>query len=195
MTKTKEEEPQPRYHFPPAIHEPLRLVHHHAGYLRARAHAFVDVNGENPSVAAARAAAESTPGFQSWSHDPKTGSIVVQYTPGAVDPDDLLKHVATSAGLNGIEHQLVTGMNRDELVRVVMDAFQDANRVVREATGGAADLRELVPLGLVLTSAVSFVFHDNRSRLPRWDSALYHAYRIFFNWHRRELREREEVQG
>jgi hypothetical protein len=186
---------EPRFQFPPTIQERLRLVHHHAGYLRARANAFIEGTGDNAALAAARAAAESTAGFRRWSHNPKTGSVVVEYEPGAVEPDDLLKHMAASAGLNGIEHNLALGMNREELVRVFMDSVQEVNRVVREATGGAADLRELVPMGLLLTSAVSFVLHDQRGRLPRWDSALYRAYRIFFNWHRRELREREEVLG
>ena len=58
-------------------------------------------------------------------------------------------------------------------------------------TGGRADLRELVPVALVVTSAVSLVVHTQRGRLPRWDSALYHAYRIFMQWHRTEVKDRE----
>jgi hypothetical protein len=170
--------------------EPLWLVHHHPGYLRARANAFESTE-DDPAVAAARAAAETTAGFRSWSHNPKTGSIVVQYEPGAVEPDDLLKHIAKAAGLSGVENDSATKMNREELVSVFMDTVQDINRVVRDEMGGRADLRELVPMAFVVTSIVSFVLNNENSRLPRWDSALYRAYRIFMHWHRSEVRERE----
>ena len=179
---------------PPKINEPLRLVHHHPGYLRARAKAFESAEGE-AVVAAARAAAESTAGFRSWSHNPKTGSIVVQYEPGAVDPDDLIKRIATAAGLSAVEIDSATNsateMNREELVSAFMDKVQYVNGAIRDATGGRADLRELVPVALLVTSAVSFVLHEERGRLPRWDSALYRAYRVFMHWHRPEVRERE----
>jgi Heavy metal associated domain 2 len=179
---------------PPKINEPLRLVHHHPGYLRARAKAFESTEGE-AVVAAARAAAESTAGFRSWSHNPKTGSIVVQYEPGAVDPDDLIKRIATAAGLSGVESDSATNsateMNREELVSAFMDKVQDINGVIGHAMGGRADLRELAPMALVVTSVVSFVLNDKRGRLPNWNSALYHGYRIFMHWHRREQRARE----
>jgi hypothetical protein len=175
---------------PPRINEPLRLVHHHPGYLRARANAFESTE-DDAAVAAARAAAETTAGFRSWFHNSKTGSIVVQYEPGAVDPDDLLKHIATAAGLSGVEIDSATEMNRKELVSAFMDTVQDINGVIRDEMGGRADLRELVPVALVVTSVVTFVLHETRGRLPRWDSALYHAYRIFMQWHRPELRERD----
>ena len=179
---------------PPKINEPLRLVHHHPAYLRARAKAFESTE-DDAAVAAARAAAETTAGFRSWSHNSKTGSIVVQYEPGAVDPDDLLKHIATAAGFSGVESDSATNsateMNREELVSAFMDKVQDINGVIRDAMGGRADLRELVPVAFVVTSVVSFVLNDARGRLPSWNSALYHGYRVFMHWHRREQRERE----
>jgi hypothetical protein len=179
---------------PPKINEPLRLVHHHPGYLRARAKAFESTE-DAAAVTAGRAAAETTEGFRTWSHNSKTGSIVVQYEPGAVDPDDLLKHIATAAGLSGVENGSATNrateMNREELVSAFMGTVQKINGAIRDAMGGRADLRELVPVAFVVTSVVSFVLHDARGRLPRWDGALYHAYRIFMHWHRKEVRERE----
>jgi hypothetical protein len=179
---------------PPKIDEPVRLVHHHPGYLRARAKAFESTE-DDAVVAAARAAAETTAGFRSWSHTSKTGSIIVQYEPGAVDPDDLLKHIATAAGLSGVESasstNSATEMNREELVSVFMDKVQNINGLIGDSMGGRADLRELVPMAFVVTSVVSFVLNDSRGRLPSWNSALYHGYRIFMQWHRREQRVRE----
>jgi hypothetical protein len=178
----------------PATSEPLQLVHHHPGYLRARAKAFESTE-DNEVVAAARSAAESSEGFRSWTHNVKTGSIVVQYEPGAVDCDDLLKHIATSAGFSGVKiasgNQSVTEMKREELVGAFMDTVQRINRSILDGTGGRADLRELVPIVLVATSAFSFVMGDKRGRLPSWEGALYHGYRIFMQWHRTEVKDRE----
>lgn len=166
--------------------EPLRLVHHHAGYVRVRAGAFVQP-GDSPVLIAARAAAEETPGFRAWSHNPKTGSVVVEYEPAAVECDDLLQHLAVSAGFRGVENDIVRDMQRKELVDTFMDAVEEVNRMTGRATGGKADLRELVPAALAATSVVSFIVTD-QNRMPPWDSLLYHGYRIFMQWHRREVR-------
>ena len=57
--------------------EPLRLVHHHPGYVRIQADAFTALEDDDPVVTAAQAAAESIPGFLTWSRNPKTGSAVI----------------------------------------------------------------------------------------------------------------------
>jgi hypothetical protein len=175
------------------VDEPLRLVHHHPGYLRIQAGAFTQPADDGSVAAAAQAAAEAAPGFRSWSHNPKTGSVVVEYDPGALEADDLLKHIAKGAGLRGVENATSTKMNRQELVGAFLDTVQGVNQVVSELTGERADLRELVPAALAATSVVSFVLNESRGRLPRWDGALYHSYRIFMQWHRREARTRERA--
>ena len=190
-TAIPDEERPPR---PDGTAGALRLVHHHHGYARARAGAFLGSRpGHGSAVAAARDAAETTPGFRRWSHNPTTGSIVVEYAPGVVDVDDLLRRLARAAGLSGVETDDAGRMPHDR--RQLVDAFlvkvAAVNGFVRRATGDRADLRELVPLALVGISAVSFVVHDDRGRLPRWNSALYHGYRIFMQWHRREVRAHE----
>jgi hypothetical protein len=174
--------------------ESLRLVHHHPGYLRARAKAFESTD-DDEVVAAARSAAEGTEGFRSWAHNAGTGSIVVQYDPGAVECDDLLKHIAKSAGLPSVEfaggNGSVVDMSREELVGEFMDAVQRVNGAILVGTGGRADLRELVPIALVATSAVSLVLNKKCGLLPSWEGPLYHAYRIFMQWHRKEAKDRE----
>ncbi len=173
--------------------EPLRLIHHHPGYLRVRAAVFVDSEDDAPALAALRGAAESAPGFRRFAHNPKTGSVVLEYTPGAVDPDDLLDRSAKAAGFGGVEHRISRKHDREELVSAFLGAVKSANRVVRKATGGRADLRELVPAALAVTSLASFVLHERRGRLPSWDSALYRGYIIFMDWHGREVKKREEA--
>jgi len=178
---------------PRRANEPLRLVHHHPGYLRVRAAAFLKPGAKDPVMAAARAAAEAVAGFRSWSSNPVTGSVVIQYEPGAMEADDLLRHVAACAGFSGVEVVTHSKSSRRDLVGSFLDSVQDVNRTVGELTSERADLRELVPLALVAVSVVSFIVNDERGRLPHWFSALYRSYRIFLQWHRREVRTRERV--
>jgi len=172
---------------------PLRLLHHHPGYLRIQADDFFPPAGDRSVVTAAQTAAEAVPGVRTWSPNPKTGSVVVEYDPGMLDADDLLKHIAKSAGLRGVEIATSGKRNRQELVSAFLDTVQDVNQVVSKLTEEKADLRELVPVALAVTSVVSFVLNENRGRLPTWDSAIYHSYRIFMQWHQREVRTREKV--
>ena len=168
-------------------------MHHHPGYLRIRAGAFLQPEDNDPVVTAARTAAETVPGFRSWSLNPKTGSVVIEYDPGTLEADDLLKHIAKSAGLRGVEIATSTRMNREELVSAFLDTVQGVNRVVSQLTGERADLREVVPVALAATSVVSLVLNEDRGLLPFWSSALYHSYRVFMQWHRPEVRTRERA--
>ena len=177
----------------PRIEEPLRLIHHHAGYLRIRATAFLHSDADSPIVSAARTAAESVPGFRSWSFNPSTGSVVIQYEPGTLEADDLLLHIVRHAGFRSVEVATRTKMNRKQRVSRFLDSVQDVNRAVSQLTGDRADLRELVPAALLATSIVSFLVNDPGSRLPNWFSSLYRSYRVFMHWHRREVRTRERV--
>ncbi len=74
-----------------------------------------------------------------------------------------------------------------------LDTVQKINRLVGEMTDERADLRELVPVALAATSVVSFVVNADRGRLPQWSTALYHSYRVFMHWHRREVRARQRA--
>ncbi len=175
---------------PDRIAEPLRLVHHHSGYVRARARAFLGAGpADGSAVAAARDAAETTPGFRRWSHNPTTGGVVVEYDPGVADVDELLRRLARAGGLCGVVHDDPRRVprSREQLVQAFLDEVVALNRLVGRATGDRVDLRELVPAALLGIAVVSFVVHDDRGRLPRWNSALYHGYRIFMQWHRREV--------
>lgn len=178
---------------PPQADEHLRLVHHHPGYIRIRSRAFVEPKDDSPVVAAARTAAGSVTGFRSWLLKPKTGSVVIQYDPGTIEADDLLNHIARSAGLLVVDKPAESKMNRQELVSGFLDKVQSVNRVVSQLTGDRADLRELTPAALAAISVVSLVLNEDRGILPFWSSALYHSYRVFMHWHRPEVRTRERV--
>jgi hypothetical protein len=177
----------------PHDREPLRLIHHHPGYLRIRAETFIQPSDGGKALAAAKDPAETASGFHSWSPNAKTGSVVIEYEPGALDADDLLKHIVKQAGFAGVEHPAGKKMTREERVSGFLDRVQEVNQIVSQLTGERADLRELVPVALAATSVVSFVLNEDRGRLPSWDSALYHSYRIFMQWHRPEVRTRERA--
>jgi hypothetical protein len=170
-----------------ALDESLCLVHHHPGYLRIRAAAFMGAADASPAVAAATTTASATPGLRAWSHRPQTGSIVIEYEPGALEADDLLSRIATAAGFRGLEVSTHKPLTRQQLVSSFLEGVQTVNDLVTQLTGNRADLRELVPVALAVTSVASFIRGDARGRLPQWANALYHSYRIFMQWHRREI--------
>lgn len=175
------------------IDETLRLVHHHAGYMRIRSGAFVQPEDGDPRVSGARTAAEGVSGFRSWVLNPKTGSVVVEYDPDMVEADDLLNHIARSAGLAVGQGSDSGKMNRQELVSGFLDTVQGVNQIASQLTGERADLREIVPVALAAISVVSLVLNEDRGILPFWSSALYHSYRVFMHWHRPEVRTRERA--
>jgi hypothetical protein len=183
----------PRLAEAPRTNGPLRLLHHHPGYLRFQAAVFLEAASDSPLVSAAESAARAVPGVRSWSQKPKTGTVVVLYDPAAVDADDLLLHVAKSAGLRGVELATRSQAHRKEIVSTFLDTVQGVNHVFGQLTGHKADLRELVPVALAATSVASFVLNENRGRLPEWSGALYHSYRVFMQWHRPEVRTRERI--
>jgi hypothetical protein len=172
----------------------LRLVHFHPGYLRIQADAFIHPAEDSPILNGAKTAAESAPGFRSWSLKPKTGTVVIQYDPGAIEADDLLKEIANGAGFRGIESAAARHkMTREELVGRFLNGVQGVNQAVGHLTGDRADLRELTPLALAAASVAALILNKNRGLLPFWGSSLYHSYRIFMQWHKKEVRVREKA--
>jgi len=173
--------------------EALRLLHHHPGYLRAQANPFVGLSDADPVITAARNAAEAAPGYRRWSYNSKTGTILVEYEPGDLDVDDLLARIAKKAGLSGVVFDIHSNAHRKQLISGFFDAVQEVNGIVARGTDYRADLRELIPAALAVTSFVSFILGGRAGpRFPSWDSAPYRGYRIFMQWHKREVAEREK---
>jgi len=173
--------------------EPLRLLHFHAGYLRVQSDAFIGRGDSDPVVKAAINAAQATPGCRKCTHNSKTGSLVLEYAPGDFDIDQVVERIAKKSGLNGVVVDIHSNLHRKELLNGLFDSVEEVNRIIADATDHRADLRELIPAALAVTSAVSFVLGEHRGpRMPTWDSALYRGYRIFMQWHKKEVGEREK---
>jgi hypothetical protein len=167
---------------PEAPREALTLTHHHPGRLRVRAVAFQDGDVGARVVAAL----EAVPGIEVVRHNPRTGSILVEYEPGLAHPEAVLARIAAAADLDPPTDDRPRGR---EPAIVAIDAAREVNELVDELTGHRADLRSLVPMGMAALAAYSFVYHGD-ARLPRWDNLLYWSYNIFSQLHRREIEKR-----
>ena len=162
--------------------EALSLIHHHPGRLRVRAAAFRGGDAADR----VRGALEAEPGVASIVHNPRTGSLLVEYQPGLADPDAILAAIAAAAGLDAPADD-APPQHREPGV-VAIGVARELNELAYELTGYRADLRTVVPAGLTALAAYSFLASDHE-RMPRWDNLLYWSYNVFSQLHRREIEE------
>ena len=159
---------------PLRIAEPLRLVHHHPGRLRVRADVL---RGEDSAAAAdLRRVLQSMPGVRLVEHNAFTGSVLIEYEPGQVEPDAILGKAAQAAGLDGVVDEAQLPRDPEKPAEVIGVAARVANEVVRAFAGDRADLKLLVPAALAGAAVVSFF---KRPVLPRWDNLLWWSYSTF----------------
>lgn len=174
----------------PPQSEVLELVHHHPGRLRVRA---VVLQGEGPLVSDIERALESVAGISRVQHNPKTGSLLVEYEPGLAEPEAIVERIATTAGLmSPFDPRAVRPVVRP--ATTVIDAARGLNAAVEELTGKRADLRTLVPAALAGAAAYSFAFGKG-PRLPRWDNLLYWSYTVFSQLHASEISKAPPGEG
>ena len=160
--------------------EALQLVHHHPGRLRVRARAFE----RDPSlVDKIRERLDAVTGIIAVEHGARTGSLLVRYEPGLIEPDVIVAHIAQAADLD-----LPREERRDPArpALIAIEAAHELNAAVEELTGRRTDLKTLVPAAMAGVAAFSW-WKNADSRLPRWDNLLYWSYSIFRDLHRREI--------
>ena len=157
--------------------EALKLVHHHPGRLRLRAMAF---EKDAELVERVRARLDAVPGIVSVEHRKSTGSLLVVYQPGLVEPDVIVGAIAAAADL---ELPRDEPRDPDKPALVAIEVGREINAAVAELTGARADLKTLVPGGLVALATYAF-FQQKGERLPRWDNLLYWSWSIFRDLHR-----------
>jgi hypothetical protein len=160
--------------------EALQLVHHHPGRLRVRAHAL---EGASERVTKVTARLDSLPGIIKLDHNKVTGSLLVTYEPGMIEPDTIVAEIADAAELD-----LPRDEPRDPArpALIAIGVTRELNAAVAELAGNRADLKTLVPGALAGLAAFSW-FTQGGPRLPRWDNLLYWSYTIFTNLHQREI--------
>jgi Heavy metal associated domain 2 len=154
--------------------EPLRLIHHHPGRLRMRADAF---RYDEPL---ARVAAEAQPGVERVATNGFTGSLLVEYVPGRVEPGAILAAVADAAGLAGVVDADTLRRNAPDPAIGIIRAVKKVDALLREVSGGRARLGTVVPGVLLATAMVQLLRHPVS---PRWDNLAYWGYSIFRDLH------------
>jgi hypothetical protein len=160
----------------------LELVHHHPGRLRVRADVLLD--GAELAERITRAL-EGVAGVAHVSHNPRTGSLLVEYEPGLAEPEAIVERIAATAGLmSPFDPRAARPVARP--ASALIDATKGLNSVVEELTGTRVDLRTLVPAALAGAAAYSFAYGKG-PRLPRWDNLLWWSYSIFASLHAREI--------
>jgi len=157
--------------------EALKLVHHHPGRLRLRAIAF---EKDADRVARVRTRLDAIPGIVSCEHRATTGSLLVVYQPGLVEPDVIVGAIAAAADLDLPRDE---PRNPDKPALIAIEVGREINAAVADLTGARADLKTLVPGGLAALATYAFV-QQKGERLPRWDNLLYWSWSIFRDLHR-----------
>lgn len=169
----------------------LSLAHHHPGRLRVRADALCDdVASAFERFSRVRGALGSLPGVHEVAHNAKSGSIRVDYEPGAVDPNALIEAIAHAAELRAPSAEAPQPVRR--VASVVISVTRDLNALTSELTGGRADLRDLIPLAM--SGAAAYSFFVKKERLPRWDNLAYWAFSLFHSLHHGEITERDRAR-
>jgi hypothetical protein len=160
--------------------EPLRLVHHHPGRLRMRAAAF---RGDE-ALARARAAALAQPGVERVAANGFTGSLLVEYVPGRVEPGAILAAIADAAGLSGVVDADTLRRNAPDPALGIIRTVKKIDAALREVSGGRARLGTMVP-GVLLAGAMVQLLR--RPLSPRWENLAYWSYSVFRDLHLREI--------
>lgn len=174
----------------------LVLVHHRPGRLRVRSDALCSATDDASiaRVARIRDAVGAVHGVRSIAHNARSGSVLVEYVPGDVEPDAVVEAIGRAAGLELASRAGDGRAHRRTAGEAVVAVARELDAITRELTAGRADLRVLAPAAMVGIAAYSFA--ANKDRLPRWDNLAYWAFAMFQSLHSREIeRARERSRG
>jgi hypothetical protein len=118
----------------------------------------------------------------------KTGSVLVNYDPDAVEMDELME-VGRLANLVLNTKPLTAGHDETEswhrstaAQRMVL-AFRAWDRELHVATGGLIDLKLLIPLTLAGISVAKLILREDKTPVP-WHVLLWYAYSVFIHMNR-----------
>jgi hypothetical protein len=112
-----------------------------------------------------------------WSE--RTRGLLVRYRPEVTSSRTLVDAVAAHAGVATVSATTASRPSRDRsaLTGAVTATVSEVNAAVGRLTGGIADLRTLVPLGLVAW-AVREILRGRAGPLA-WSAALWYAHGLF----------------
>lgn len=168
----------------------LEFAHHHPGRLRVRSDALRQTardRGAKERGERIRMAVAAMRGVRSVHLNPESGSVLVEYEPGVIDPNVLIVGAAHAAGLEVARFDPDGPTRHARPAVVAVDAARMLNRRIEELTEGRAGLTDLVPLVMSGVAFYSFIVEENR--LPRWDNLLWWTYSLLKDLHAKESRE------
>jgi hypothetical protein len=155
----------------------LRLVSHFPGRLRVRAEAFRLL----PDVASdVMSRLLEEPGIARAVVSPRTGSLVIEYSPEEVQLVRIVHLLVRLGGLHGLEvdaHEDASTVPRPGAR--LRDRLDTWDRAVRNGTSGRFDLRSALPGALAAAGAVRFFI--GRRRVPEWYDLLFWSFVTFVN--------------
>jgi len=152
---------------------PLAVVHDIPGRLRLRL-------PRGTTTAELAAVVGRQPGVLDCRWAARTRSLLIQYQPGVTSPSALVEAVATHSGAPAApppEPAAADPLPRPPLARAIAGGLAELDRGVARATGGAVDLRLLVPLALA-GWALRELLRGQVGPLA-WSSALWYAHGLF----------------
>ena len=163
---------------------PLELAHHHPGRLRVRSDLLSKTGRDEDArerLENIRSSLEGMRGVLTVRLTPQAGSVLVEYEPGAIDPNALIDSIARAGDLDPPPSEEEERACRVRPAARVVAAARKLDTLTYELTGGWAGLRDLVPMAMTGVAAFSFV--TKKDRLPRWDNLAYWAFSLFLALH------------
>jgi copper chaperone CopZ len=118
----------------------------------------------------------------------KTGSVLVEYDPDALDLNQLIalgqaaNIITDVSDLTASQMEGNTWPGPSEASKEILAAFRRLDRNVSRLTRGTVDAKTLVPLAL-LTVSLGRAFLSERRVAAPWYSLMWYAYSMFMHWH------------
>jgi hypothetical protein len=147
------------------------------------------VREDDPVIARVRSALVGIPSIRSIDHKPFTGSLLIEYEPGMVEPDQILSRIVTAGGLAGVVDEATLRREAPSTAETLVTGAHRLNDIVRQVTGGRSDLRMMIPATFATAGVFSLL---TRPVSPSWDSFLYWSYVFFVDLNRHAV---EKVEG
>lgn len=165
-----------------------RVAHAIPGRLRVR---FPPGEVDPALLAALQARLSQRPGVRCARYNPASGSVVVEYDPGALPEAVLIDALPVAARPAASER--TAPVPSTPAARAVSRGWWEANAALARASGGRMDLTLLLPLALALLAARQLFLLGELGAAP-WHALLWYSYNIFYQFHP-ELRRRPGERG
>jgi hypothetical protein len=128
------------------------------------------------------------PGVQEVEVVARTGSLLIHYSPRAIELPRLVEVLVRSSGLHGLEVDVDAGaVMRPRPGSVVRDTLSRWDDALRGAASGKADLRTAVP-GTLAAAGIGVLLFGRR-RVPEWYDLMFWSFVTFVNLNPPETRD------